>query len=61
MDKAILLNTIQTEHARFEALIAPLSETQLCTATGDGEWSVKDIMARFLNHCCDCRQFLQAL
>ena len=45
MDKATLLNTIQTEHARFESLITPLNEAQLCTAIGDGEWSVKDIMA----------------
>ncbi|GCE21553.1 ClbS/DfsB family four-helix bundle protein [Dictyobacter kobayashii] len=45
MDKATLLNTIQTEHARFESLVAPLSEAQLCTTTGAGEWSIKDIMA----------------
>jgi hypothetical protein len=45
MDKATLLNTIQTEYARFESLVTPLSEAQLCTATGDGEWSIKDIMA----------------
>jgi hypothetical protein len=45
MDKTTLLNTIQMEHARFESLVAPLSEAQLCTATGDGEWSIKDIMA----------------
>ncbi len=32
MDKTALLNTIQTEYAQFESLIAPLSETQLCTA-----------------------------
>ena len=45
MDKATLLNTIQTEHARFESLVAPLNEVQLCTATGDGELSIKDIIA----------------
>jgi hypothetical protein len=45
MDKTTLLDTIQTEHARFEALIAPLSESQLCSPSLEGQWSVKDIMA----------------
>ena len=45
MDKATLLHTIQTEHAHFEALVAPLSETQLCLANFVGQWSIKDIMA----------------
>ena len=45
MDKATLLNTIQTEYARFESLTAPLNEAQICAATGDEEWSIKDIMA----------------
>ncbi len=45
MEKATLLNLIQAEHMRFESLIASLNEAQLCTATGDGEWSVKDIIA----------------
>src|SRR5438105_9365299 len=45
MDKTTLLNTIQTERLHFESLIAPLSETQLCTATLEGQWSIKDILA----------------
>lgn len=45
MDKTTLLNTIQTEYAELESLIAHLSEKQLCTAPGEGEWSIKDIMA----------------
>ncbi len=45
MDRAALLDAIQTERARFESLIAPLSEKQLCSPTLDGQWSVKDIMA----------------
>ena len=45
MDKATLLDTIQIEYARFESLIAPLSETQLCDASLEGQWSVKDVMA----------------
>jgi hypothetical protein len=40
-----LLNTIQTERTNFESLIAPLSEAQLCTATLEGQWSIKDILA----------------
>lgn len=45
MDKTALLNMIQTEYTHFELLIAPLQETQLCTAPFEGEWSIKDIMA----------------
>lgn len=45
MDKTTLLNTIQTEYAHFESLIAPLTETQCSTALFEGEWSIKDIMA----------------
>jgi hypothetical protein len=45
MNKTALLHTIQTEYAHFESLIAPLSETQLCTAPTEGEWSIKDSMA----------------
>jgi hypothetical protein len=45
MDKATLLNTIQTEYAQLESLLAPLNENQLCTVPFEGEWSIKDIMA----------------
>ncbi len=45
MDKTSLINTIQTERAHLESLIAPLNETQLCTATSEGQWSIKDILA----------------
>ena len=44
MDKTALLDTIQTEYARFESLIAPLSEAQLCATGSEGQWSIKDIM-----------------
>lgn len=45
MDRTTLLNTIQTEYARFVSLIAPLSEVQLCATGSEGQWSIKDIMA----------------
>lgn len=45
MDKATLLSTIQIEYARFEELIRPLNETQLCVRPAEGEWSVKDNIA----------------
>jgi hypothetical protein len=45
MDKTTLLNTIQTEYAHFQSIIAPLNETQLCSAPLGGEWSIKDIIA----------------
>jgi hypothetical protein len=45
MDKTALLDTIQTEHANLEALIAPLGETQLCSPSLEEGWSIKDILA----------------
>jgi hypothetical protein len=45
MNRTTLLDTIQKEHARFEAIVAPLNEEQLCSPTLEGQWSVKDIMA----------------
>jgi len=45
MDTTTLLNTIQTEYAQLESLVAPLNETQLCTAPFEGGWSIRDIMA----------------
>jgi len=44
MNKTTLLNTIQTEYAHFESLIAPLNEAQLCTSLTAEGWSIKDIM-----------------
>jgi len=54
MDKTTLLNTIQTEYAQFEALVRPLSETQLCIQPVEGEWSIKDTMAHIAvwEHIC---------
>jgi hypothetical protein len=45
MNKNKLLADIQTEHDRLLSLLAPLNETQLCSATFDGGWSIKDILA----------------
>jgi hypothetical protein len=54
MDKTTLLNTIQAEYAQLESLVAPLNEAQLCTTPGEGEWSIKDIMAHIAvwEHIC---------
>lgn len=59
MDKTTLLNTIQRERAQFEALIAPLSEEQLCSPTLDGQWSVKDIMAHVAKWELICARWLE--
>ncbi len=59
MDKTTLLNTIQTERAQFEALIAPLSEQQVCSPTLDEQWSVKDIMAHVAEWELICARWLE--
>ena len=33
MNKTDVLNTIQSAHANLEELLAPLSESQICTPT----------------------------
>jgi hypothetical protein len=45
MDKAQTLKTIRMEHANLESLVAPLSESQLGSATLEGQRSIKDILA----------------
>jgi hypothetical protein len=59
MDKTTLLNTIHTERARFEALLAPLSEEQMCSPTLDGQWSIKDIMAHLAEWELICARWLE--
>ena len=59
MDKATLLNTIQTARARFEELLAPLSEAQLCSSTLEGEWTIKDIMAHIAEWELICARWLE--
>lgn len=45
MNKTDVLNTIQSAHASLEDLLTPLSESQLCTPTLEGQRSIKDILA----------------
>ncbi|HEX6556644.1 MAG TPA: ClbS/DfsB family four-helix bundle protein [Ktedonobacteraceae bacterium] len=45
MNKTDVLKTIQSAHASLEELLAPLSEAQFCTATFEGQRSLKDILA----------------
>lgn len=40
-----LLTAMQSGYDNFEALLAPLSVTQLTTPGVNGEWSIKDILA----------------
>ena len=45
MEKTTLLENIQMEHDQLVALLMPLREDLLCTATLDGNWSIKDLIA----------------
>ena len=45
MEKTTLLENIQREHDQLVALLMPLSEDLLCTATLDGNWSIMDLIA----------------
>lgn len=46
--RAELLEKMQSSYAMFEALLAPLSETQLTTPGVNGEWTIKDILAHIM-------------
>jgi hypothetical protein len=43
-NKTELLETMQSSYAAFEALLAPLSETQLAAPGVNGDWSIKDVL-----------------
>jgi hypothetical protein len=43
--KARLLQDIKAEHERLEAVLRPLSDTEMMWSNAPGEWSVQDIMA----------------
>ncbi|GLV58889.1 hypothetical protein KDH_57170 [Dictyobacter sp. S3.2.2.5] len=43
--KTELLQRMQTGYEQFTALLAPLSEQQLCTPGVNGKWSIKDNIA----------------
>ncbi|SRR5258708_2982314 len=43
-NKTELLETVQSSYAAFEALLAPLSETQLTAPGVNGDWSIKDVL-----------------
>src|SRR6185312_15034895 len=43
-NRAELLERMQSGYAAFEALLAPLSEQQLCTPGVNNEWAIKDIL-----------------
>jgi hypothetical protein len=54
-----LHHTIQTEHANLEALIAPLSETQLCRPSLEEGWSIKDILAHIADREQLCTEWIE--
>ncbi|HEY7350004.1 MAG TPA: ClbS/DfsB family four-helix bundle protein [Ktedonobacterales bacterium] len=45
IEKAELLERIQGGYKQFEAILAPLSESQMTTPNVNGPWSVKDNLA----------------
>lgn len=60
MNKAELLDAIQIERARWEALLAELDEEQMIQPGVAGAWSVKDIVAHISWHEHEMVGMLQA-
>ncbi len=59
MNRSELLQTIQREHSAFEALLASLSETQLCTPALEGQRSPKDVLAHIAGWELLCAGWLE--
>jgi hypothetical protein len=60
MDKAKVLETIQTERARLDGLLAQLSAEQMCQAALENQWSVKDVLAHIATWELRCAGWIQA-
>jgi hypothetical protein len=45
MDKTSFLDSLKTERARWDALLAQVGEARMTVPGAEGEWSVKDIIA----------------
>ena len=60
MNKARLLDTLQAERARWEALLAQVGEARMTQAGMAGDWSVKDIIAHIAWHEREIAGVMQA-
>ncbi len=60
MDKANLLDTMQTERAKLDGLLATLSAEQICQTALENEWSVKDVLAHISTWERMCVDWIQA-
>ena len=60
MDKAKVLETIQTERARLDGLLAQLSAEQMCQAALENQWSVKDVLAHIATWEHRCAGWIQS-
>ena len=60
MDKTELLAMIQSDRAQFDGLLATLSAEQMCQATLENDWSVKDVLAHIAAWERKCVGWIQA-
>ena len=59
-NKAELLEKMRSGYAAFEALLGPLSKTQLTTPGVNGDWSIKDMLAHIATWQARATQILEA-
>jgi hypothetical protein len=60
MNKAELLAMIQSDRAQLDGLLATLSVEQMCQATLEHDWSVKDVLAHIAAWERRCVGWIQA-
>lgn len=59
MNKRELFETIRRQRTALESLLAPLSETQLCTPTLEGQRSIKDVLVHLAYWEQLCAQWIE--
>ena len=60
MNKVELLATIQSDRAQLDDLLATLSAVQMCLATMENAWSIKDVLAHIATWERRCMGWIQA-
>ncbi|HEY6406444.1 MAG TPA: DinB family protein [Ktedonobacteraceae bacterium] len=60
MNKVELLATIQSDRAQLDDLLATISAEQMCLATLENAWSIKDVLAHIATWERKCVGWIQA-
>jgi hypothetical protein len=60
INKAEVLEAMQTEHTNLESLLTTLSDEQMCLPTLEGQRSIKDVLAHIADWELRCAGWIEA-